>query len=118
MGIQNWSENILLVDLPQELQQIADELESVIRTTRDKVDCDIVIDFYNVDIITSSNLSSLLKLRKICADSGRRVVLSSVPSSIKNVFKITGIDEIFEFSDEKFFALASLQLVNASDENN
>ena len=59
MGIQNWSEDILLVDLPQE-PEMGDELKTVIAEFRDRGDCDVVIDFSNVDIVTSSSLSKLL----------------------------------------------------------
>ena len=49
MGIQNWSDDIVLVDLPQE-PEMGDELKTVIATVRDRGDCDVVIDFANVDI--------------------------------------------------------------------
>ena len=48
MGIQNWSENIVLVDLPQE-PQIGDELTSVTEIVRDRGDCDVVLDFSSID---------------------------------------------------------------------
>ncbi len=67
MGIQNWSEDIVLVDLPPE-PQIADELKSVTEIVRDRGDCDVVIDFSSVDIVTSSSLSMLLRLRKLVVD--------------------------------------------------
>ena len=37
MGIQNWSENIVLVDLPQE-PQMSDELKTVTGIARDRGD--------------------------------------------------------------------------------
>ena len=44
MGIQSWSEDILLVDLPAE-PDLGEELKTVITTVRDRGDCDVVIDF-------------------------------------------------------------------------
>ncbi|TFG49448.1 MAG: hypothetical protein E4H40_02985, partial [Candidatus Brocadiia bacterium] len=67
MGIQNWSEDIILVDLPQE-PNMGDELKTVIEMVRDRGDCEVVADFSEVDIITSSSISKLLKLRKLLAD--------------------------------------------------
>jgi len=113
MGIQNWSENIILVDMPQE-PQITDELRTVIEMVRERVDCDVVIDFSAVDIVTSSSLSAFLKLRKLLNDCGRRLVFCNMAVATKNVFMITGIDEIFEFVDDKFVALAGLQLVGTN----
>ena len=111
MSIQNWSENILLVDLPEE-PEIADELKEVVEMVRDRGDCDVVIDFSRVDIITSSSLSALLKLRKLLSDCEHRLVFCNIPAATRNVFSTTGIEEIFEFSEDKFTALAGLQLVN------
>lgn len=111
MGIQNWSEDIVLVDLPQE-PQTADELKTVVEIVRDRGDCDVVLDFSNVDIVTSSSLSAFLKLRKLLTDCGHRVVFCSVAAATRGIFTVTGLDGIFEFADDKFVALASLQLVN------
>ena len=111
MGIQNWSEDIILVDLAQE-PQIAEELKTVTEMARDRGDCDVVIDFSDVDIITSSSLSALLKLQKLLTDCGRRLVLCGLAAATKSVFAITGIDALFEFADSKLTALAGLQLVN------
>ncbi len=110
MGIQNWSEEIVLVDLPPE-PEMSDELKTVITTVRDRGDCDVVIDFSTVDIITSSSLSKLLKLRKMLGDCGHRLVFCSVAAATKGVFTVTGLDGIFEVADDKFVALASLQMV-------
>ncbi len=111
MGIQNWSEDIILVDLPQE-PQMGDELKLVTETVRDRGDCDVVIDFSTVDIITSSSLSKLLKLRKLLGDCGHKLVFSNVAAATKGIFTVTGLDGIFEIVDDKFVALASLQIVN------
>ncbi|GAJ21417.1 unnamed protein product [marine sediment metagenome] len=111
MGIQNWSENTVLVDLPQE-PEMADELKSVIEIVRDRGDCDVVIDFSSVDIVTSSSISNLLKLRKMLADCEHRLVFCSVAAATRGIFTITGLDGIFELADDKFVALAGLQMVS------
>ncbi|RKY24988.1 MAG: hypothetical protein DRP62_02425 [Planctomycetota bacterium] len=110
MGIQNWSEDIILVDLPSE-PQMADELSAVTEIVCDRGDCDVVMDFSSVDIVTSSSLSALLKLRKLLADCGHRLVFCNVAAATKGIFSITGLDAIFEFTDDKFVALAGLQMV-------
>jgi anti-anti-sigma factor len=111
MGIQNWSEEILLVDLPQE-PQLSDELRMVTEIVKDRGDCSVVIDFAEVDIVTSSSLSALLKLRKLLTDCEKRLVFCNVARATKSIFTVTGIDEIFDFVDDKFMALAGLQMVN------
>lgn len=111
MGIQNWSEDVILVDLPQE-PETGDELTAVTQMVRDRGNCDVVIDFSSVDIVTSSSLSKLLKLRKLLADCGHRLVFCSVAPATKGIFTVTGLDGIFEIVDDKFIALASRQLTS------
>jgi anti-anti-sigma factor len=111
MGIQNWSDEIILVDLPQE-PEIGDELNAVTEMVRDRGDCDVVIDFSRVDIVTSSSLSKLLKLRKLLVDCGHRFVFCSVAAATKGIFTVTGLDGIFEIAEDKFVALAGLQMVS------
>ncbi|MHC4642688.1 MAG: STAS domain-containing protein [Planctomycetota bacterium] len=110
MGIQNWSENIVLVDLPQE-PEMGDELRAVTEIIRDRGDCDLVVDFSCVDIVTSSSLSKLLKLRKLVGDCGHRLVFCNVAPATRGIFTVTGLDGVFEVADDKFVALASLQMV-------
>jgi anti-anti-sigma factor len=111
MGIQNWSDEIVLVDLPQE-PQIGNELKTIIGIVLDRGDCDVVVDFSSVDIVTSSSLSKLLKLRKLLADCGHRLVFCNVAAATKGIFTVTGLDGIFEIVEDKFVALAGLQMIN------
>ncbi len=111
MGIQNWSEEILLVDLPQE-PELGDELKTTTEMVRDRGDCDVVVDFSSVDIVTSSSLSKLLRLRKLLVDCGHRLVFCNVAPATKGIFTVTGLDGIFELVDDKFVALAGLQITS------
>ncbi|MHC4658906.1 MAG: STAS domain-containing protein [Planctomycetota bacterium] len=111
MGIQDWSDDVVLVDLPQE-PDMGDELKSVTDIVRDRGNCDVVADFSNIDIVTSSSLSKLLKLRKLLADCGHRLIFCNVAPATKGIFTVTGLDGVFELVDDKFVALASLQIVS------
>lgn len=110
MGIQNWSEDIILVDLPAE-PEMGEELKTVTQIARDRGDCEVVVDFSKVDIVTSSSLSKLLRLKKLMSDCGHRLVFCNVAPATKGIFTVTGLDGIFEIVDDKFIALASLQMV-------
>jgi anti-anti-sigma factor len=111
MGIQNWSEDVVLVDLPEE-PQMGEELKAVTDIFCDRGNCDVVMDFSNVDIVTSSSLSKLLKLRKLASDCGHRVVFCNVAAATRGIFTVTGLDGVFELVEDKFVALASLQIVS------
>ncbi len=110
MGIQDWSENIIVVDLPQE-PDLGDELEALTDIVRNRGNCEVVLDFSEVDIVTSSSLSKLLKLRKLLTDCGHKFVFCNLAPATKGIFTVTGLDDdVFEFVDDKFVALAGLQL--------
>lgn len=111
MGIQNWSDDVILVDLPQE-PHMGEELKTVTGIVRDRGNCDVVIDFSSVDIVTSSSLSKFLKLRKLLADCSHKLVFCNVAAATKGIFTVTGLDGVFELVDDKFVALASLQIVH------
>lgn len=110
MGIQNWSEDVILVDLQTE-PDMGEELNSVIAMVRDRGDCDVVVDFSEVDIVTSSSLSKMLKLRKLLTDCEHNLIFCGVAPATKGVFTVTGLEGVFEFAEDKFVALASLQVV-------
>jgi anti-anti-sigma factor len=110
MGIQNWSENIVLVDLPAE-PLMGDELKTIADIIKDRGDCDVVMDFSAIDIITSSSLSKLLKLRKLLQDYDHQLIFCNVAAATKGIFSVTGLEGIFKVVEDKFIALAGLQLV-------
>jgi anti-anti-sigma factor len=108
MGLQNWSDQIVLVDLPRE-PRMRGELKTVIDIVRDRGDCDVVMDFSNVDIMTSASISSLLRLRKLLADCGHRLIFCNLPAATRSVFTVVGLDEIFEFAEDRYAAFAAIQ---------
>ena len=109
MGIQNWSDNIILVNLAPE-PHMSEELKTVMDIIRDRSDNDVVIDFANVEIVTSSNLAKLLKLRKMVAEAGKKLILCGMSVRTKAIFLVTGLENVFEFVEDQFIALAGLQI--------
>jgi anti-anti-sigma factor len=108
MGIQDWSENVISVDLRAE-PDTRNQIEEVIHRVRDKGNCGVVMDFTNVTILTSTSLAALLRLRKLLADCGHRLLLCSVGSATKGVISVTGLDGVFEIVDDRFDALAKVE---------
>ena len=59
MGIQNWSEDVILVDLPAE-PQIGDEMKAVIEMVRDSGNCDVGKlsgDAKDIDVTNSASFN-------------------------------------------------------------
>ncbi|NLK42404.1 MAG: STAS domain-containing protein [Planctomycetes bacterium] len=109
MGIQNWSESVILVNLAAE-PYMGEELETVVAMVTEHPEKNVVIDFTDVQIVTSSSIAKLLKLRKSLFDNDRRLILSSVQPKTKSIFNLTGLDCVFEFLDNQVVALASIQV--------
>jgi anti-anti-sigma factor len=107
MGIQDISENVILADVAPE-PSLNEELRNVTETVRERGDCDVIIDFSKIDIVTSSSLSKLLKLRKLLMDCNRRLLLCCVARATRAIFSVTALDNVFEMVDDKFAAMASL----------
>lgn len=105
MNIRDLSESILLVEASPE-PSLNEELAGTIDTVRERGDgCDVVIDFSHVDIITSSSLSKLLKLRKLLMDCNHTLVLCCVARATKGIFSVTALDSIFTIVPDKTTAV-------------
>jgi anti-anti-sigma factor len=113
MSFQNWSDDIILVDLPRE-PRMRSELKTLVEIVRDRGDCDVVMDFSGADIMTSTSISGLLRLRKLLSDCGHRLIFCNVPAATRSVFSVVGLDEVFDFADDKFTALAAIQSPSGS----
>jgi anti-anti-sigma factor len=110
MAMQEWSDNILVAELsddPQftdELSALTDRLEAEPR--------DVVMNFGAVGFVNSSNIAKLLRLRRQMVSQGRRLVFCDVNTQVWGVFLVTGLDKIFDFTNDVSTALATLQLNN------
>ena len=109
MGVQEFSENVLLITLPVEPQQ-GDELDKVKTLLCEEANRDIIIDFSKVMILTSESLSDLMILDRILGESRHLMVLCNVPSKIQHIFVRTGLAAIFEFTKDE---LAALQYIRS-----
>jgi anti-anti-sigma factor len=108
MPVEKWSDTVLvahLADDPQfsdDILSVEDSIETGVR--------DAVLDFAAVQFLNSSNLARLLKLRKQMTTGDRRLMLCSISNKVWGAFLVTGLDKIFQFSDNVPTALATLQL--------
>jgi len=109
MGIKNLSKDVLFVELPSKSPKIARELKAVNEAISKKGNRDVIIDFTGVEIINSANISNLLILHNLLQNSGHRLVLCNVATVTKCIFVVAGLNEVFEFVDDRSSALATVQ---------
>lgn len=113
MSIQNWSDNIIVVEL-QDDPQFTDDMDTLLGMVGEQTDQDVVADFTGVNYLNSSNIAKLLKLRKqVIISSGRKLRLCGVSTHVWGVFLVTGLDKVFEFADGVAMGIASVQISNA-----
>ena len=104
MDTKNWSEDIIIVKLPAK-PQTSDELQAVIKIALDRPDCDLIIDFSNVDTASCLSLCILMKLHKILTDHGQRMILYNVNAATRGILHTYAFDRIFEVLSNAQIAL-------------
>ncbi len=110
MPIENWSEDVLLVELSDD-PQFTDDMTALLEAIGSAGSRDVVLDFKNVTFLNSSNIAKLLKLRKtVVVSNHRKLRLCCVSTHVWGVFLVTGLDKIFDVYDDVAIGLASLQL--------
>ena len=112
MPLQKWSEDIWLIQLFNE-PAFSEELELAIsQFAAADPPPHVVVDLGGVDTVNSSNLSQLLRLRKLTDDRQRQLKIAGPSDTVWSVFLSTSLDNVFNFSGDTMTALAELQLMS------
>ncbi len=110
MTIQKWSDKIIVAELSDD-PQFTEEIKSLMDMLEPKCSS-VAINLSAVSHLNSSNISALLRIRKRVLAGKCRLLLCSVSERVHSVLTITGLDKIFEFTDDVATALASIQIAN------
>jgi len=115
MPLNPWSDTITIAELSDEplFSEDMDALVEQIDTIRHDGDegvPHVIVEFSGVSSVNSSNLGSLLRLRKILEACDRRLLICGVSNSIWSAMIATGLDRIFSFASDVTTALAEIQL--------
>ncbi len=111
MPLQQWSDNILIAELSDE-PTFSEEFESLMGRLEDQASAtrDVIVDLKRVTYLNSSNIAQLLKLRKKLENSDGQLRICSIGDTVWSVMLVTGLDKLFEFTDDVSTSLASLQI--------
>ena len=107
MVIQQWSDDVLMVELTDE-PDFSEDMTEIGERTKDAC-CDVVVDLSGLKHLSSSGLSKLLRLRKRVLGSGRHLFLCAPCDHVWEIFIATGLDGIFDFARSVTEALTRLQ---------
>ncbi len=111
MPLNEWSDDIVIADMFDE-PQFSEDVAALMRRldAAESKAPDVVLNMQGVTYLNSSNIAQLLRLRKKVTGAGKRLRICSVRDSVWGVLLITGLDKIFEFTDDVSTSLASLQM--------
>lgn len=86
------------------LEQVGRELlELLNKTTEERV----IIDFRNVKFMSSAMLGKLVQIHKKAAEYKVKLKFCSIDSEIRQVFKITKLDKLFDIEADETAARAA-----------
>jgi anti-anti-sigma factor len=107
MSVQKWDAETLVVHLEDD--PVLSEDMGEVNARLNDTPRDVVLDFSDVTLLTSSGISAVLRLRKRQIEGGRRLLLCSPRDTVWSVFLTTGIDTLFEFAENVTQALTRIQ---------
>ena len=109
MAIQNLSEHVLLITLPAEPQSAGTEAEMAMRSAGARPDCDVIVDFSLVEIMSSATLCNLLILERHVEHDGPAAHPVLRPrQDCQASSRRVGLHKLFRFADDEFAAVQSL----------
>jgi len=88
------------------VKQIADELMKLVEST---FGIRLLLDFSNVEYLSSAVLGKLVATHKKVQEGKGTMRLCAIKPSIREVFKITKLDKVFEIHDTQQSALNAFQ---------
>jgi len=108
MTIEKMTKNIkILILFPEpDLSKQLQELNGMISQ---RWNYDLLVDFSQVEVINSSNLSNLMILDNWVRGCGHRLILFNLNFSTKCLFKTAGLESKFEIANDKTSALHILE---------
>jgi len=109
MSIENWSDNVIVVNLATQ-PETADELIDVDELARTRGNCDVVIDCSGVQTLTALSRSRLISLRRSLNALGHKLIVCNPSDATRETLNSTGLAGVLQFASDKFSALADLQL--------
>ena len=71
--------------------------------------CALVLDFSTIKMLSSQTLGVMLKMKKKLDEKDRKMVVSGIDPRLYRVFKVTNLQNIFEFFEDKDSAVKALR---------
>ncbi|RCK74025.1 MAG: hypothetical protein IGBAC_2172 [Ignavibacteriae bacterium] len=92
-------------------EDIINELRDAVADFIEQGNKKLIIDLSKVNLINSIGLGSLISAYTTFTKSGGEIILTGVGKSVKNVFIITKLTEVFEICDKIDEAIKKFSLI-------
>jgi anti-sigma B factor antagonist len=79
----------------EQIRELQELLEPVIEKNQDGK---LILNFSNVNFMTSALLGLLVRIHKRVCESGGRLQLSNLDSNLRRVFEITQLTKVFDIT--------------------
>lgn len=110
MWIENETDNTYVLYTPVSQEpELQHELEIINEIVDGRNDCYVIISLAEVEILTSSSISCLLKLHNSLSENGRLLILCKVGLPIKGIFRTAGLNSAFNFATDMLAAQTFIQ---------
>jgi anti-sigma B factor antagonist len=88
------------------IQELYRDLLSVVEKTQEPK---VLLNFAHVNFMSSSALGMLIRINKKCKEYKIALKLSNISPNIREVFKITGLERVFEIYKDAEDAIADFK---------
>ena len=102
--------NVLILNIIGRLDSnTASQMENELMPLIDKGDDNILVDFSNLDYISSAGLRTLLLAAKKMDKKDQKIILCSMKEFIHEVFEISGFTSIFTIAENEDEAMKEFE---------
>ncbi|MEX0885091.1 MAG: STAS domain-containing protein [Phycisphaeraceae bacterium] len=106
MPVDKRSDNLWLATLGDDTRE---QLDQLLADLRDERLCpSLVVDLARVRLLTSGNLSQLLRIRQMLIENDVHLRLAGARGEVWTLFTTTGLDKVFQFAADADAAAAAL----------
>ena len=111
IAVNDWDEDVLILELRDEPDFSEDTDGTLTRLRGNEVLApDIIVDLQAVTRLNSSNLGAIIEIRKVLRERDRRLLVCNLSDGLWSTMLATGLDQVFEFTEDVTTALASLMV--------
>jgi anti-anti-sigma regulatory factor len=110
MWIENLTDKTFVIYIAVSREpEMRRELEIINEIVRGRDDCNVIISFANIEILSSISITKLVMLHNSLSRNGRLLILCRVGLPTKGIFTTAGLNSLFNFVNDVSDALTTIR---------